>query len=417
MPSPAPAGAVSRRILILNQAFYPDVVSTAQHATDLAVSLAQCGHQVTAVASARGYDDPQQRYPRRETYRGVRILRVASTGLGKSARWRRAADFASFMLNCAARSATLPRADLVIALTSPPLISWLACLLLPWKARRLLFWAMDLNPDEAIAAGWLRPGSLPARVLQRLQMQSMRRAERIVALDRFMKDRLLAKGLGEEKIVVIPPWSHDAVRFDPEGRDAFRLRHGLQDKFVVMYSGNHSPCHPLDTILHAAERLAAERRIVFCFAGGGSEHRRIQVVARERRLGNVLCLPYQPWSELSASLSAADLHLAVMGENFAGIVHPCKVYNILQLGTPMLYLGPKQSHIADVAAAMNGSGQVYTARHGDVAQVTDIIRSLALNPQPWSRAHGSAAQSFSPQVLIPRMVEVINQAMEPAVRP
>ena len=77
--------------------------------------------------------------------------------------------------------------------------------------------------------------------------------------------------------MVLPPWSHDnVVRFDAVGREAFRKKHGLEGKFVVMYSGNHSPCHPLDTLLGAARQMQGDRELIFCFIGGGSEFRRIQ---------------------------------------------------------------------------------------------------------------------------------------------
>jgi len=263
------------KVLILNQAFYPDVVSSAQHAGDLAASLVKAGHQVTVLADSRAYDDRARRFPARQDWRGVRVIRAPSTGFGKTARWRRSADFASFMLSCALRLLLLPRFDVAIAMTSPPLISLLAALAVPLKARKLLFWSMDLNPDEAIAAGWLRPESLTARLLSRLMLYSMRRAERIVALDRFMQQRIRAKGIAAEKVAVVPPWAHDdLVRFDREARRRFRDRHGLSKKFVVMYSGNHSPCHPLDTLLAAAERLADRPEIVFLFVGGGSEFRK-----------------------------------------------------------------------------------------------------------------------------------------------
>src|SRR5512133_1110382 len=113
------------RILFLNQTFYPDVASTAQHATDLATRLAERGHEVTVVCSRRAYDNPAETYAPREIWRGVRIHRIASTGFGKGARWKRAADFGSFIASCTAQLATLPAFDLVVAMTSPPLISWL----------------------------------------------------------------------------------------------------------------------------------------------------------------------------------------------------------------------------------------------------------------------------------------------------
>ena len=96
------------KFLLLNQTFHPDVASTAQHLTELALRLVERGHNVTVVTSRRAYDDPATLFPREENWRGVRICRVASTGFGKGAKWRRAADFASFSALCSMRLATLP---------------------------------------------------------------------------------------------------------------------------------------------------------------------------------------------------------------------------------------------------------------------------------------------------------------------
>src|SRR6185312_6430642 len=112
----------------------------------------------------------------------------------------------------------------------------------------------------------------------------------------------------------------DHVAYSEAGREAFRLQHGLSDKFVVMYSGNHSPCHPLDTLLGAARKLVDHQDIAFCFVGGGSEHDKVKTHAQTYKLRNVICFPYQPLSELARSLSAADLQVVVMGNAFTGIV-------------------------------------------------------------------------------------------------
>ena len=80
------------KILLLNQAFYPDVASTAQHASDLAAKLTDRGHEVTVVCSRRAYDNPRERYRKRESWCGIQIRRISSFGFGKKARWRRAAS-------------------------------------------------------------------------------------------------------------------------------------------------------------------------------------------------------------------------------------------------------------------------------------------------------------------------------------
>ncbi len=377
------------------------MVSTAQHLTDLATALASRGHDVTVITSDRGYDDPAQRFARREHWNGVQIIRISSLSLGKTSRWRRAFNFGSFLLLCSLRLVTLRRFDVVVALTSPPLISFLAALFVKLKGGSFCFWVMDLNPDEAIAAGWLDENSLTTRLLQRMLNYSFHQATRTVVLDRFMKERVMGKGVDAARIAIVPPWSHDdQVSYSDAGREAFRQKHGLAENFVVMHSGNHSPCHPLDTLLEAALRFKSHAEIVFFFIGGGSEQVKVREFASQHALKNVTCLPYQPLSDLSSSLSAADLHVVVMGDEFVGIVHPCKVYNIMSIGAPTLYIGPQPSHVTDIASQ---HGKFFWTRHRDV----DAVRAAIL--EATQLKHRQPITSFSKQTLLPQFIGLLEQ--------
>ena len=419
--------------LLLNQTFHPDVVSTAQHLTDLAVRLVERGHDVTVVTSRRAYDHPEGKFPAQELWRGIRIHRVASTGFGKGAKWRRAADFASFTLLCALRLARLPRHDAVVALTSPPLISFLGAWLARLRRSRFYYWVMDFNPDEAIAAGWLRANSPAARLLDAMSRFSLKRATSIIALDRFMRERILTKGAAPDSIAVIPPWSHDSdVKFDPQGRERFRQAHGLAGKFVVMYSGNHSPCHPLDTLLAAARNLAGDPSVVFCFIGGGSEFRKVQQMAASQYPvssiqypvaphgtrntqhaphPNLLCLPYQPLSQLSASLSAADLQVVVMGNPFVGLVHPCKIYNIFNVAAPVIYIGPRPSHLSEILDSANGALCCASVAHGEVDRLVREIRRLRDESTRRNRqVPAQICALFSKETLLPKLITTLESA-------
>ncbi len=374
------------KFAFLNQSFHPDVVSSAQHLADLAVALAARGHQVSVVAGRRAYDEPRTVFPRKERWRGVRVVRVRGTGFGKQAKWRRAVDSLSFLLLSCVELALMPRADVIVALTSPPLIGVIGLIVARIHRAHFVHWTLDLNPDEAIAVGWLRSDSLTSWVMERLSRWMLRGAHTVIALDRFMQARLVSKGVEPARLRVLPPWAHGPeVRFDGLGRECFRLQHGLGERFVVMYSGNHSPCHPLDTVLCAAEAMADNPGVVFCFVGGGSEFRRIRSEVSlprgnpARRKGNILCLPYQSRSELSASLSAADLHLVVMGQDFVGIVHPCKIYNILAVGAPLVYVGPSPSPATETLKRA-GRGLRGIIAHGDVAGLVEQIERLMRSP-------------------------------------
>lgn len=407
------------RIVLLNQTFPPDVVSSAQHAGDLVRELSALGHEVTVVASRRAYDEPSVRFQATGDWHGVKVIRVGCTTFGKTAKWRRAVDFGTFLSSCFLQLMLLPRFDVVVAMTSPPLVSFLAALFVRLRGGRLVLWVMDLNPDEAIAADWLRERTLVARVLEWCLTDSLRRAEGVVVLDRFMKQRVEVKiaetqkahKLDALKTSVIPPWSHDwAVRYDPQGRQEFRRVHGMEDKFVVMYSGNHSPCHPLQTLLEAARRLKHHSKVVFCFVGGGSEFGKVKRFASDQSLNNIVCLPYQPLEKLSASLSAADLHVVVMGDAFVGIVHPCKIYNILRLGIPFLYIGPPESHVTDLVPEHVVKDWARLARHAEVdAVVSHILQAAADGPRRYETAI-RLSEKFSQKGLVKQLMNVIETA-------
>lgn len=398
------------RILLLNQCFHPDHVATAQHLTDLALTLRSDDHEVTVLASCRGYDNPAILFPCRENWRGIDIHRIWTPGLGKKSMLHRLGDAAMFWLNALRMAMMMPRHDVVVSLTSPPLISVVGAVAAIWQRHaRSIIWLMDLNPDQAIANGVLRKNSVTERFLSAALGWSFQKAAQIIVLDRFMAERLRQKQVGDDRLKIVPPWSHDShVRYDLEGREAFRKQHGLYGKFVVMYSGNHSPCHPLDTVLAVAEQLRENPKVHFLFVGGGSEYQKVQEFAVQKTLPNITCLPYQPLDMLSSSLSAADLHLVVMGDAYIGIVHPCKIYNILMLGVPFLFVGPNPSHVSDIARSISSPSYARLAGHGEIAQVrAHIEEACQTGPLPPSEKLRSLAKNYSHKHLCARLVQIV----------
>jgi len=149
------------RVLIVNQCFYPDVAATGQYAADLACELVRRGHEVVVLASQRAYDDPRLRFAKTDLWRAIRIRRIPCTGYGKGARWRRAADFATFYAGCVRQLLSMPRFDAVVAMTTPPLISFLAALFVRLRGGALHVWLMDRTRTRL----WRRGGCETGRRL------------------------------------------------------------------------------------------------------------------------------------------------------------------------------------------------------------------------------------------------------------
>jgi glycosyltransferase involved in cell wall biosynthesis len=353
--------------------------------------MALRGWRVRVLTSARGYADPSQRYPRSEVLDGVEVQRLAWGSLGKKTLGTRSAGGLLFLAQAVLRGLLGPRPDHVVVSTSPPMAPIFGRLLARLRRVPYTFWLMDLNPDQAIVTGAVRPGALSARLLERANRAAARGARAVVALDSFMAERIRDRWRLHDNLAVLPPWPHEGhIAPVPHSENPFRTRHGLQGKRVVMYSGNLSPVHPLDTVLRAAAELRDDPRLVFVFIGGGGQRAAIEAAVQRDRLERVLLLPYQPLGELHHSLSAADVHLVSMGDDMVGIVHPCKVYGAMAAARPVLYLGPRRSHIGELLERFDIGWHV---EHGDLAAATAVLRDIGAAPEAELAARGDRARA------------------------
>lgn len=402
-----------RRLVILSQVYVPDPAAVGQHLHDFAAHMAARGHEVYVYCSSRGYDDPSRRYPEREERDGVHIRRYSLPVYNKRNMLARVFGSAWAMTSLVLMALCTRRVACIFFSTSPPLVGFAATLVAMVKRVPRVYWAMDLNPDQLLAMGKLKEGSLVHRVLERVNRFVLRHANLTIALDRFMEARLRAGGRrpGGE-VIVLPPWAHEQITTLPHAQNWFRDKHGLGGKFVVMYSGNHSPSNPLDTLLHAAERMRDEPNLQFAFIGGGTGKPAVEAFVAKHGLGSVLTLPYQPMSDLLYSLSAADVHVVSLGEEMVGIIHPCKVYGAMALGRAVLFLGPAPSHVSEL---IERHGIGWQVAHGDVEGcVATLRRILSTSPaelaEMGTRAQHALATELGPRDLCDRMAEAVERA-------
>jgi colanic acid biosynthesis glycosyl transferase WcaI len=362
-----------KKLLIFSQVFLPDHASVGQHMADVAIMMRRRGHEVVVYASNRGYEDPTRQYLSRENIEGVDVRRLPLSSFGKASIFKRLIGTVSFMLQCFFIALTHRNADGILFSTSPPMVGFVVSLAATLRRIPTAYWAMDLNPDQLIALGKIKPKGPAARFLSGLNRFILRRTALVIALDRFMADSLRRYAAIDSKLVILPPWPHENYVEDIHPRDnPFRQRHNLTDKFVIMYSGNHSPSNPLATLLQATLRFRDDDRIRFLFVGGGLGKREVESFIKEHHTRQLISLPYQPLSELRYSLSAADLHVVSLGSDMVGIIHPCKVYGAMAVARPVLFFGPKPSHIADL---LDQHFFGWDITHGDIDRAEKSIRA------------------------------------------
>lgn len=361
------------------------------------------------LTARRGYGDPTRRYPARELRNDVEIRRIPFASFGKDSMFLRLVGAASFLFQALLRGLFTRGLAGILVSTSPPMASLAAIGISVLRRSPICFWVMDINPDQAVALGRSPPAGFSVRTFELLNRVALRRAEAVVTLDRFMAERLEAKTRIGDRLTVLPPWPHN----DPGHRthrddNAFRHEHGLNDKFVFLYSGNHSPAHPLATLIAAAWRVRDLGHVVFLFVGSGAAKREVDE-AVSAGVGNVLSLPYQPIERIEWSLAAGDVHLISFGDPMVGISHPCKVYGSMAAARPILLVGPRQCHVASLIRR-HEIGWVH--RHGDVDGLERTVRAIVAGKAGDREAMGSRAREaaivhYAKELLCPRFCNLV----------
>jgi glycosyltransferase involved in cell wall biosynthesis len=331
------------KILLLNQFFPPDLAPTGQMAADLAEDLVAAGDSVIVLAS-RGDYLGGERQPPRSTWRGVEIHRVAATSLGKRTLAHRALDYASFYASAAFTLSRMARHDVVVAMTTPPLIA-AAGLAVTRKGSKLVYWVQDLYPEIAVAFGALSDRAPTTRAMAALSRKVMAASASIVVLGDVMKERAVQAGAAPDRVAVIPNWADgEVIRPVPFESNPLREDLACGARFVVLYSGNIGRAHDVTTLVEATKLLAPRTDIAFVVQGDGAK--RAELALATRGLPNVRFVPYQPREKLSESLSAADLHLITLAPNVLGLLEPSKLYGVMAAGRPSVYVGPARSEVA-----------------------------------------------------------------------
>ena len=359
------------RVVFVNRFFHPDHSATSQLLSDLAFHLAARGHEIAVVTSRQRYDDPKARLPARESIAGVAVRRVWSTRFGRGSLPGRAIDYATFYLSAFFALLRMGRrGTVVVAKTDPPLISVVAAAAARLRRAIMVNWVQDLFPEIAEALGMPR---IP--LLRRARDWSLRRARTNVVLSEAMAARV-------PHAVVVHNWADPSLQPMPRNADA---------PFTVAYSGNLGRAHELDTILAAMHALPDVRFVV---TGGGAQLARVRAAAP----ANVAFRPYVPREELGRSLSAADVHLVSLLPKLEGLIVPSKIYGVLAVGRPIVFIGARDG----IGRMLEENGCGIVVEPGDVDGLRNALVELrtdrARAAEMGARGRALYESRFAPEI-------------------
>ena len=356
-------------ILFINRVYPPDEGATGRVLEYLCRGLVAEGWSVSVLVTS------DRKVCVGETNRdGVCIHRMRGV-FSKKKLLLRALGYALMIPSFLFKTLSLPRADVVVTMTDPPMLLVIGPLIRLLKGSRLIHWAQDLYPEVAEELGVFPKGGLVARALTVLSSLAMRSHVRTVAVGRCMRKRLLDRGMKNEQIWVIPNTGVEReIALVPREDRVFRDRNGLGDDFIIEYSGNMGRAHEFETVLAAASQLqeSGVSGILFLFIGNGPREGWLKEEVSRRSLNNVRFLPSQSSAVLGESLGAADLHLVTMRAQMEGLVVPSKFYGVMASARPCLFVGSADSEVAQVITEL-GIGEVILP--GESAKIVSVIQA------------------------------------------
>lgn len=320
------------RVCFFNRSYWPDFGATGQLLTELAEDLV--AHHACEVTVVTGYPLRDAEVAARETRHGVTVVRAAGTTRDPRRFANRVLNYLTYFLSACLHGLRVPKPDVVVALTDPPIVGLAALLAARLRGARFVFLCQDVFPEVAVLLQDFHNRGVN-RALELINRFLLRQADAVIAIGDTMKQRLVeGKGADPARVAVIHNWADCAALLPGPKDNPFARAHGLGDRFVVMHAGNIGLSQNLDVVLDAAERLRHQDGIRFVFVGDGSRRAELEHEARARGLDNVIFLPFLPRQEMPRSYAAADLFLVSLKPGLAGYIVPSKVYGILAAGRP-----------------------------------------------------------------------------------
>lgn len=338
---------MKKRILAYSIYYYPELASTAQIYAELFEGLSD-EFDITVICAAPCYTGsiPEEYKQKRfyfEEHHGVHVVRVPVREYSKEDKKSRILNILDYWSG--AKRATRGLGgdfDLVFTYSQPPILGGMLGVYGSKQYHApLIYGIQDFNPEQTMAIGYAG-NSLVHKVMTALDKRSCRHAECTVVPGRDLGETMERRFAGKRvpRYEVINNWADDKAivplpKEDP-GVVAFRERYGLLGKFVVMYSGNLGLYYDLPNIIKVIARFRDRDDVVFAFVGEGAVKSELEEIAKQRQLGNVRFISYQPKDELIYSLNAADVHLVTNAKGIKGVSCPSKAYGVMATNIPMI---------------------------------------------------------------------------------
>ena len=406
------------RILIYGLNYSPELTGIGKYTGEMSAWLAARGHEVRVITAPPYYPAWSIREDYRNTlYRTENatsqnpaepiVYRTPLYVPAKPTGFKRVLHLASFMIGSLPILVRQLFWQPQIVFTVEPTFFCAPVAFLAAEATGAASWlhVQDFEVDAAFDLNLL-PAEGPihalALALERFFTQSF---TRVSSISRKMLDRVRTKGVPESQAILFPNWVdieaiHPRNCFTP---NSFRRELDLEDKIILLYSGNMGAKQGLELLAPLAQSFEHDSRIHFLFCGDGAFHPQLTALVADHL--NVTLLPLQPVERLNDLLNVADIHLLPQRAGAADLVMPSKLTGMLSSGRPIIATADTDTQVARV---INGRtpeqacGLVVPAEDAQAlnAAVINLINNPTLRAKLGANARTYAVQHLAKQQIL-----------------
>lgn len=333
------------KLKLISEFFYPYQTSTQKILTELAEDLVEQGLDVSVLTTKNAYREEKQTLKKYEVYKGIKIKRIAASSFSRDSFIGRILNYLTFTTGILFNLLFKNDYDKILFVSNPPLVPFIGYLVNKLRRKPYVYLVHDVYPDVAIKLGVIKPQSLIAKIMNFMNNKIYQNAEKIIVLGEDMKKVIVKKGISPDKIVIITNWADSTKNYQVNVSDEFYKKYQLNNKFNVLYTGNISKVHAIDSVLELARRLKGHSDIQFMIVGDGNRKQYIEEVKRSENLDNISLANYMFGEEYNNLLNCANIFITTLQDGIEGLGVPSKTYTYMSVHKPLLAVMSETSEI------------------------------------------------------------------------
>lgn len=412
-----------KKLLLYANYFYPEVASTAQILTELCVGLKE-KYDVTVICSVPCYTGKiEEKYKKEkyyfEEYNGIKIIRVRVKDFNKKSKKSRIFHILSYFFNSISATFKVGKQDIVYTISQPPVLGGILGNIGRIITKgKLIYNIQDFNPEQIMAVNYSK-NKFILKLMMMLDKHTCRKSSLIVTVGTDMQETLENR-FNHKNVpnnVVINNWMNEKEVYPLEKNNKkiieFKKKYNLENKFVIMYSGNIGLYYDLENLMDVFEKFKNEKDVVFAFVGEGTVKDNLVEICKDKKIKNVEFIPYQDKKDLVYSLNTADIHLVVNAKGIKGVSVPSKIYGCLATNVPVFGILEPGTEAWNIVEKSNCG---ILSETGNYKQIEDNLRKIIKEKENFVKKHETGRkyleENFTKDKSIEKYIKEIDKLLK-----